>query len=71
MCAFIEASRDKAIALKAVAYDVILGIFPNNAGMDLHVVQGAGGLDQIARSQTTEYTHTANAFQNRKSCNTL
>jgi hypothetical protein len=66
---FIGASPDKAIALKAVvdAYDVVLGIFPTNAGMDLHVVKGAGVLDQIARSQTTgEYSHTAIAFQTRE-----
>ena len=66
---FIDASPDKGIALKAVvdAYDVVLGVFPTEVGMDLHVVKGTGVLDQIARSQMAgEYTHTAIAFQNRE-----
>ncbi|WP_407146188.1 hypothetical protein [Bradyrhizobium sp. ORS 86] len=66
---FIEASDDKAGALKAVvnAYDVVLGIFPSAAGMDLHVVKGTEVLDQIAQTQVSgDFTHTAIAFQNRE-----
>ncbi len=66
---FIEASEDKADALKAVvnAYDVVLGIFPSGAGMDLHVVKGRDILAHIAQTQTAgDFTHTAIAFQNRE-----
>ena len=66
---FIEASDDKAGALKAVvnAYDVVLGIFPSSAGMDLHVVKGTDVLNHIAQTQATgDFTHTAIAFQNRE-----
>jgi hypothetical protein len=65
---FIEASDDKASALRAVitAYDVVVGIFPSQSGTDLHVIKGREVLDHIARSQTADdYTHTAIAFQNR------
>jgi hypothetical protein len=65
---FIEASDDKAGALKAVvtAYDVVLGIFPSQNGPGLHVIKGTEILDHIARSQSAgEYTHTAIALQNR------
>lgn len=65
---FIEASDDKASALRAIvtAYDVVVGIFPSNSGTDLHVIKGRDVLDHIARSQTSaDYTHTAIAFQNR------
>jgi len=66
---FIEASDDKASALKTVvnAYDVVLGIFPSAAGMDLHVVKGTDVLNHIARTQVSgDFTHTAIAFQNRE-----
>ncbi|QPF84732.1 hypothetical protein IC762_34970 [Bradyrhizobium genosp. L] len=65
---FIEASDDKASALKAVveAYDVVLGIFPAQGGPDLHVIKGSEILNYIARSQTdADYSHTAIAFQSR------
>jgi hypothetical protein len=65
---FIEASDDKASALRAVvtAYDVVLGIFPSQSGTDLHVIKGNEILAHIARSQTAaDYTHTAIAFQSR------
>jgi len=65
---FIEASDDKASALKAVvtAYDVVVGIFPSQQGTELHVIKGSEILDYIARSQTAaDYSHTAIAFQNR------
>ena len=67
--AFIQSSADKSSALKAViaAYDVVLGIFPSAAGMDLHVVKGGEVLDRIARSHSAaNYTHTAIAFPSRE-----
>ena len=40
---FIESSEDPAAALRDVvaAYDVVLGIFPSEEGMGLHVVKGS------------------------------
>ncbi|VIO81540.1 hypothetical protein [Bradyrhizobium ivorense] len=65
---FIEASDDKASALRAVvtAYDVVVGIFPSQSGPDLMVIKGHEVLDHIAQSQSAaEYSHTAIAFQTR------
>jgi hypothetical protein len=67
--AFIESSRDPAAALRDVvaAYDVVLGIYPSNDGMGLHVVKGSSLLDRLATLQSnTLYTHTAVAVQNRE-----
>jgi hypothetical protein len=66
--AFIENARDPASALRDVvaAYDVVLGIFPAEDGMGLHVVKGSNVLDRLATLQTKAlYTHTAIAVQNR------
>jgi hypothetical protein len=71
---FIEASEDKGSALRSVvgAYDVVLGIFPSGAGMELHVIKGTEILNQIAQSETAEdYTHTAIALQSREQAVTL
>jgi len=67
--AFIESSRDQAAALRDVvaAYDVVLGIYPSDNGMGLHVVKGSSLLDRLATLQSnTLYTHTAVAVQNRE-----
>jgi hypothetical protein len=67
--AFIESSRDPAAALRDVvaAYDVVLGIYPSDDGMGLHVVKGSSLLDRLATLQSnTLYTHTAVAVQNRE-----
>ena len=67
--AFIESSRDPAAALRDVvaAYDVVLGIFPAEDGMGLHVVKGSTVLDRLATLQSKAlYTHTAIAVQNRE-----
>jgi hypothetical protein len=67
--AFIESSRDPAAALRDVvaAYDVVLGIYPSNDGMGLHVVKGSSLLDRLATLQSNAlYTHTAVAVQNRE-----
>ena len=67
--AFIENSKDPAAALRDVvaAYDVVLGIFPSNEGMGLHVVKGSSVLDRLATLQSKAlYTHTAIAVQNRE-----
>lgn len=66
--AFIESSRDPAAALRDVvaAYDVVLGIYPSDDGMGLHVVKGSSLLDRLATLQSNAlYTHTAVAVQNR------
>jgi hypothetical protein len=67
--AFIESSRDPAAALRNVvaAYDVVLGIYPSDDGMGLHVVKGSSLLDRLATLQSNAlYTHTAVAVQNRE-----
>jgi hypothetical protein len=67
--AFIESSRDPAAALRDVvaAYDVVLGIYPSDDGMGLHVVKGGSLLDRLATLQSNAlYTHTAVAVQNRE-----
>ena len=67
--AFIESSRDPAAALRdfVAAYDVVLGIFPAEDGMGLHVVKGSTVLDRLATLQSKAlYTHTAIAVQNRE-----
>jgi hypothetical protein len=67
--AFIEASVDQAGALRDVvaAYDVVLGIFPSEEGMGLHIVKGSSLLDKIATMQSKAlYTHTAIAVRNRE-----
>jgi hypothetical protein len=67
--AFIESSSDQAAALRDVvaAYDVVLGIYPSDNGMGLHVVKGSSLLDRLATLQSDAlYTHTAVAVQNRE-----
>jgi len=69
--AFIESSRDQAAALRDVvaAYDIVLGIYPSDNGMGLHVVKGSSLLDRLATLQSNAlytYTHTAVAVQNRE-----
>ena len=67
--AFIESSTDPAGALREVvaAYDIVLGIYPSNEGMGLHVVKGSSVLDRLATAQSNAlYTHTAIALQNRE-----
>jgi hypothetical protein len=67
--AFIESSRDPAAALRDVvaAYDVVLGIYPSDDGMGLHVVKGGSLLDRLATLQSSAlYNHTAVAVQNRE-----
>jgi len=69
--AFIEGSRDQAAALRDVvaAYDIVLGIYPSDNGMGLHVVKGSSLLDRLATLQSNAlytYTHTAVAVQNRE-----
>ena len=67
--AFIESSEDPAAALRNVvaAYDVVLGIFPADSGVGLHVVKGGDFLDRLATLQSnTLYTHTAIAVHNRE-----
>ena len=67
--AFIDSSKDPAGALRDVvaAYDVVLGIFPSDEGMGLHVVKGSSVLDRLATLQSKAlYTHTAIAVQNRE-----
>jgi hypothetical protein len=66
---FIEASEDKRFALRSVvaAYDVVLGIFPSAAGMELYIIKGNEILNQIMQPQSAEdYTHTAIALQSRE-----
>jgi hypothetical protein len=67
--AFIASSKDSASALRDVvaAYDVVLGIFPADDGIGLHVVKGSNVLDRLATLQSKGlYTHTAIAVQNRE-----
>ena len=67
--AFIESSNDPAAALRDVvaAYDVVLGIFPVDSGVGLHVVKGSDFLDRLATLQSNAlYTHTAIAVHNRE-----
>lgn len=66
---FIQMSDDKAGALRVVvtAHDVVLGIYPSDSGMGLHVIKGAELLREIANSNATgDYTHTAIAVHNRE-----
>ena len=66
---FIENSQDPAAALRDVvaAYDVVLGIFPVEEGMGLHVVKGSNFLDRLATLQSNAlYSHTAIAVHNRE-----
>ena len=66
---FIENSNDPAAALRDVvaAYDVVLGIFPSERGMGLHVVKGGSLLDRLATLQSNAlYSHTAIALHNRE-----
>lgn len=59
---FIDLADDKAAALRDViaAYDVVLAIYPSEAGMGLFVIKGGEILDRIAKAQTDAfYTHTA------------
>lgn len=67
--AFIEHSNDPAAALRDVvaAYDVVLGIFPQDEGMGLHVVKGGSLLDRLATLQSNAlYSHTAIAVHSRE-----
>lgn len=67
--AFIQSSKDPATALRDVvaAYDVVLGIFPSEEGMGLHVVKGSSLLDRLATLQSNAlYSHTAIALPNRE-----
>jgi len=66
---FIQMSDDKAGALRVVvtAHDVVLGIYPSDGGMGLHVIKGAEVLRQIANTSAIgDYTHTAIAVHNRE-----
>jgi len=66
---FIENSNDPAAALRDVvaAYDVVLGIFPSEQGMGLHVVKGGSLLDRLATLQSNAlYSHTAIALHSRE-----
>jgi hypothetical protein len=63
---FIRLSHDKARALRIVIteHDVVLGIFPSEEGIGLHVIKGEELLRQIASSNSVgDYTHTAIAVQ--------
>jgi hypothetical protein len=67
--AFLERSRDPAAALRdaVAAYDVVLGIYPSESGMGLHVVKGSSLLDRLATLQSNAlYSHTAIAVQTRE-----
>jgi hypothetical protein len=67
--AFLERSRDPAAALRDVvaSYDVVLGIYPSESGMGLHVVKGSSLLDRLATLQSNAlYSHTAIAVQTRE-----
>jgi hypothetical protein len=66
---FIQMSDDKAGALRIVvtAHDVVLGIYPSDNGMGLHVIKGAEVLRHIANVNAVgDYTHTAIAVHNRE-----
>ena len=71
---FIGSSDDKVLALRAVvhAHDVVLGIFPANDGLGLHVIKGDTILQQIASSGARiDYSHTAIALHTREQAVTL
>jgi hypothetical protein len=64
---FIQMSDDKAGALRVVvtAHDVVLGIYPSDGGMGLHVIKGEEVLRQISNTNAVgDYTHTAIAVHN-------
>lgn len=66
---FIQMSEDKAGALRVVvtAHDVVLGIYPSEGGMGMHVIKGEEVLRQISNTHSVgDYTHTAIAVQNRE-----
>ncbi len=66
---FIQMSDDKAGALRVVvtAHDVVLGIYPSDDGMGLHVIKGEEVLRHIVNTNAVgEYTHTAIAVHNRE-----
>ena len=66
---FIQMSDDKAGALRVVvtAHDVVLGIYPSDDGMGLHVIKGEEVLRYIANTNAIgDYTHTAIAVHNRE-----
>lgn len=72
--AFIQMSEDKALALRAViaGHDVVLGIYPSNEGVGLHVIKGDDLLRRIANSnEAGDYTHTAIAVHNLEQAATL
>ncbi len=66
---FIQMSDDKAGALRVVvtAHDVVLGIYPSNGGMAMHVIKGEDVLRHISNTNTVgNFTHTAIALHNRE-----
>ena len=66
---FIQMCDDKAGALRVVvtAHDVVLGIYPSDGGMGLHVIKGEEVLRHIAEAKASgDYTHTAIAVHNRE-----
>ena len=71
---FIQMSEDKALALRAViaGHDVVLGIYPSQEGVGLHVIKGDELLRRIANSnEVGAYTHTAIAVHSREQALTL
>ena len=59
----------KAGALRVVvtAHDVVLGIYPSEDGMGLHVIKGEEVLRHIVNTNAVgDYTHTAIAVHNRE-----
>ena len=71
---FIGSSQDKVLALKAVfhAHDVVLGIFPANEGVGVHVIKGDEILQEIADTGAQmAYSHTAIALYTREQAVTL
>ena len=66
---FIQMSDDKAGALRVVvtAHDVVLGIYPSEGGMEMHVIKGEEVLRHIANTNAVgNFTHTAIALHNRE-----
>ena len=66
---FIQMSDDKAGALRVVvtAHDAVLGIYPSDGAIGLHVIKGEEVLRHIANTEATgDYTHTAIAVHNRE-----
>jgi hypothetical protein len=66
---FIQMSDDKAGALRVVvtAHDVVLGIYPSDGGMGLHVIKGEDVLRHISHTNAVgDFTHTAIAVHNRE-----